>query len=203
MRDSPARAGWARLRSRLSYANVASSLALFLVVTGGGAFALSHRNSVHSRDIAPGAVRSSDIKDRGVRKRDIRPGAISGVVSASDSSGDTFTLETTPSVVLDATLVVPVKSRLMGAASVGLQSDGSSAVGFGLCQMNHGLGQPLGAVAPDGGSSVQSRTVLALNGAALVEPGTYGVQVSCKKDGANSLGFFFGDLLVWAVPVTP
>jgi hypothetical protein len=36
-------------------------LALFLVLTGGGAYALSGQNSVHSNDIAPGAVKEADL----------------------------------------------------------------------------------------------------------------------------------------------
>jgi hypothetical protein len=36
-------------------------LALFLALTGGGAYALSGHNSVHSDDIAPGAVKEADL----------------------------------------------------------------------------------------------------------------------------------------------
>jgi hypothetical protein len=49
-----------RLRPRLSYANVMSSLAVFLVVGGGVAWALG-RNDVKSRHIAPDAARASDV----------------------------------------------------------------------------------------------------------------------------------------------
>jgi hypothetical protein len=58
------------IRRHLSYANVVSTLALFLVL-GGGAYALS-KNSVGSRAIKNDSIRSKDIKDRQIRGRDIR-----------------------------------------------------------------------------------------------------------------------------------
>lgn len=61
------------MRRHLTYANVVSTLALCLVVGGGGAYAATQlsKNSVKSRHIAKGAVTSSDIKDRGVTLRDL------------------------------------------------------------------------------------------------------------------------------------
>ncbi len=59
----------ASLRSRLSFANVVSVIALF-VALGGGAYALS-TNSVKSRQIAKGAVKSSEIRDAKVKQRDL------------------------------------------------------------------------------------------------------------------------------------
>jgi hypothetical protein len=50
-----------RIRSRLSYANVASSFALFMAVTGGTAIALSGTNSVDSGDIRNGQVKPADL----------------------------------------------------------------------------------------------------------------------------------------------
>jgi hypothetical protein len=50
-----------KLRSRLTYANVVSTLCLFLVVAGGGTFAASKlaRNSVGPKQIKNGAVGSN------------------------------------------------------------------------------------------------------------------------------------------------
>jgi hypothetical protein len=70
------------LRSRLSYANVVASLALFLAL-GGGAYAATKlpKNSVTSmtikdravkgRDLAPGAVGSAQIADKSITKADL------------------------------------------------------------------------------------------------------------------------------------
>jgi hypothetical protein len=52
-----------KLRSRLTYANVMSTIAVFLAVSGGIALALG-RNDVTSRNIAPGQVKLSDTNDQ-------------------------------------------------------------------------------------------------------------------------------------------
>ncbi len=75
---------------RLSYANVVSTLCLFLLLGGGVAIAADHlpRNSVGSAQLRPGAVRSSKIHGlavgtrklapRSVRAGKIAPGAVGG-----------------------------------------------------------------------------------------------------------------------------
>jgi hypothetical protein len=55
-------------RSRLTYANVASSLALFIAVGTGGAYAA---NTVGSGDIIDESIQTNDIKDGEVRTSDI------------------------------------------------------------------------------------------------------------------------------------
>ena len=52
----------ARIRVHMSYANIAATLALFLALAGGIAWALE-RNSVKSRHIAPDAVKGADAKE--------------------------------------------------------------------------------------------------------------------------------------------
>jgi hypothetical protein len=75
-----------KLRSRLSFANVTSVLALFIALGGTGYAAITlPANSVGSKQIRGkavgtselrrGAVRSSDIRDRSVRLRDISTSA--------------------------------------------------------------------------------------------------------------------------------
>jgi hypothetical protein len=54
------------IRARLSFANVASALALFIAIGGGSAFALAGRNTVTSDDIVRGNVRTSDIAHNAV-----------------------------------------------------------------------------------------------------------------------------------------
>ena len=77
------------MRRHLTYANVVSTLALCLVVGGGGAYAATQlsKNSVKSRHIAKGAVTSSDIKDRGVRLRDLAA-EVTGKNGAPGLKGD-------------------------------------------------------------------------------------------------------------------
>src|SRR5687768_14614789 len=51
-----------KLQTRLTYANVMATLAVFLVLAGGVAWALE-RNSVRSRHIVNGQVREPDLAD--------------------------------------------------------------------------------------------------------------------------------------------
>jgi hypothetical protein len=71
-------------RSRLAYANVVSTLALFLALSGGVALAASKihtgdifKRSVTSGKLALGAVRSNQIADGAVSARQIADGAVS------------------------------------------------------------------------------------------------------------------------------
>jgi hypothetical protein len=65
------------MRRHLTYANVVSSLCLFLVL-GGSAYAVSRlpRNSVGAGQIKAGAVRSSEVKDRSLRAKDFATGQL-------------------------------------------------------------------------------------------------------------------------------
>lgn len=60
-------------RPRLTYANVASTIALFLVLGGGAAYAA---NKIRSGNIAPGAVKTSDIFKRAVSSGKLAVGAV-------------------------------------------------------------------------------------------------------------------------------
>ena len=62
----------ARLRGRLTYANVTASLALFIALGGTSYAAITlPRNSVGSKQIRAGAVRSADIRNRSVQVNDM------------------------------------------------------------------------------------------------------------------------------------
>jgi hypothetical protein len=60
-------------RPRLTYANVVSTLALFLVLGGGVAYAAS---KVRSGDLAPGAVHTSDVFKRAITSGKLSVGAV-------------------------------------------------------------------------------------------------------------------------------
>jgi hypothetical protein len=57
-----------RLRSRLTYANVVSTIALFLALTGGAVYAAS---KIRSGDIAPNAIKSKQIAPKAVKPSDM------------------------------------------------------------------------------------------------------------------------------------
>jgi hypothetical protein len=67
----------ARLRSRLSYANVVATIALFAAL-GGGAYAATElsRNSVRSKHIKNGQVKRPDLARDSVTSPKVRDGAL-------------------------------------------------------------------------------------------------------------------------------
>jgi hypothetical protein len=67
----------ARLRARLTYANVVSTIGLF-VALGGGAYAAATlpRNSVGTPQLKKNAVISSKVKDRSLLARDFKRGQL-------------------------------------------------------------------------------------------------------------------------------
>jgi hypothetical protein len=67
-----------RLRRRLTYANIVSSLALFLVLTGGTAVALTGSNTVFTDDITNGHVRNADIGGNAVGGGKVADNSLSG-----------------------------------------------------------------------------------------------------------------------------
>jgi hypothetical protein len=83
-----------QVRQRLTYANVVSTLALFLVLSGGAAFAAS---KLTTKDIRPGAiktkllarkaVKSGKIAPRAVLRRHLAPDSVGAVQLGPDSVG--------------------------------------------------------------------------------------------------------------------
>jgi hypothetical protein len=68
-----------QIRKRLTYANVMSSIAVFLVLGGGAAIAAGlAKNSVGSKQLKKNAVTSAKIKNNAVTTAKIKNGAITG-----------------------------------------------------------------------------------------------------------------------------
>jgi hypothetical protein len=65
-----------RLRSRLTYANVMATIAVFLVLSGGTAVALNGANTVFSDDIVNGEVKNPDLADNSVASGKIADGRV-------------------------------------------------------------------------------------------------------------------------------
>lgn len=76
------------VRSKLSFANVVSVLALFLALTGG-AVALQGKNSVDSGDIQKNAVKSPDIAANTVKGGDANEATFGQVPSAANADNAT------------------------------------------------------------------------------------------------------------------
>jgi hypothetical protein len=75
----------AKFRPRLTYANVVSTLCLFIVL-GGTSYGISS-GTIGSREIKNNGVRSKDIHNNDVRSGDIRNGTVQG----TDVKADTLT----------------------------------------------------------------------------------------------------------------
>lgn len=78
-----------QIRKRLTYANVMSSIAVFLVLGGATAFAASHlgKNSVGAKQLKKNAVTSAKIKNNAVTTAKIKNGAITGAKVQASSLG--------------------------------------------------------------------------------------------------------------------
>lgn len=72
------------MRSKLSYANVVASIALFGVLAGGGAYAAS---KIGSNQIKKNAVRAKHIKNGEVQGPEIAGGAVRSAKLAGDVAG--------------------------------------------------------------------------------------------------------------------
>lgn len=76
------------LRSKLTYANVVASLALFLVLGGGAAFAASHlgKNSVGTKQLKKNSVTTAKIKKGAVTGAKINLGSLGVVPTANNAN---------------------------------------------------------------------------------------------------------------------
>jgi trimeric autotransporter adhesin len=125
------------LRSHLSYANIVSTIALFLVLGGATAFAAKQlgKNSVGTRQLKDKAVTSAKIRNGSVTGAKLGPGAVSaaklgpGSVGASEiANGAVTAAKLGPgSVHADAVDNGAIAATKLGTGSVGTRSlaDGS------------------------------------------------------------------------------
>jgi hypothetical protein len=123
------------LRPRLSYANVAATVALFLAIGGGTVYAAFNlgKNDVHSKNIAPKAVKTSDlaknavtspkIKDGSVEPADLAAGVMAGLSSDVTGSatggphGSVNANTTTPLTLTGTTTFTPQAGQVSAIAA--------------------------------------------------------------------------------------
>ncbi len=98
-----------KIKTRLTFANVASALALFFALGTAGAYAA---NTVFSADIVNGEVKSIDIADETVRSIDVLNGSLSG------ADIDEGTLGTVPQATNSAGLGGSPPSAFFRSANV-------------------------------------------------------------------------------------
>ena len=127
-----------RIRKRLTYANVVSSLALFLVLTGATAFAATQleKNSVGSKQLKKNAVTTAKIKKEAITNGKIKKGSITGASLNLGSIGtvpNATTSETAKSANTAATAEGP-------AAWVHVSGNGVFLAGRGIAAADVSLG---------------------------------------------------------------
>jgi hypothetical protein len=76
-----------KIRKRLTYANVMSSIAVFLVIGGATAFAALGKNTVGSKQLKKNAVTTKKIKNNAVTTPKIKNGAVTGPKLAAGAVG--------------------------------------------------------------------------------------------------------------------
>jgi hypothetical protein len=103
----------------LTYANVASTLALVIAVGGGGAVmaaGIAPANSVNSRAIINNSVKSLDIQDNGVKGVDVNESTLGQVPSAANADhATTADSATTANSATTATTATTANSLASGA----------------------------------------------------------------------------------------
>jgi hypothetical protein len=120
-------------RPRLTYANVASTLALFLALGGSAAYAAG---TIHSGDIAPKAVKSSDLARGAVRTANVFKRAI---VSGKLAVG--------------AVRSNQIADGAVGAKQIGSGEIGSKQIGAGAVAPSNLQFPVFYAASPSGGSA--------------------------------------------------
>jgi hypothetical protein len=155
------------LRTKLTYANVTATLAVFLAL-GGGAYAATR---IHARDIASGAVRTRAIHARAVTSGKIAIGAVRGNQVARAGLSST---QIKPGSITPASLEVPLQYIASpGGGSVSVPSGEGVAYPLadatwtqGPGQINVVFGEGTATLAYDGSGEGSCRAFieLSLNG---------------------------------------
>lgn len=191
-----------KLLSQLTYSRVVSTLALFLALGAGGAWAISlGKNDVKSRHIAKGAVKSSDVAKKTLRGADVKPDSLKGskiVESTLDTAqfsaaGATPFTQNVPITCQPGigytpcgglTLQTPVAGRILASASGELiPVDPTPDVAGGECRLAVD-GQ---AVAGIPGRARGDRPFGIDGVSSPLGAGSHSVELECRVGGAGSI----------------
>jgi hypothetical protein len=162
-----------QIRKRLTYANVMSSIAVFLVVGGATAFAAGHlgKNTVGTKQLKTNAVTTAKIKNGAVTGAKVKAGSLSG------SALNLSTLGTVPSATNAANAANANNANTVGGRSVRwLVANPSGSIvsqsgGFSSSRISAGI------YLIDAGSTVTGHAVIITNGFAS-DPTLHGAPVA-------------------------
>lgn len=179
-----------QLRSALTYSNVVATLALFLAISGGVAYAASHlgRNAVKSRNIAAHAVKTRNIAKNAVKKGNLAANAVTtakvkkeAITAAKVKAGTITRADLAPGTltglqVLDAsaTTVPGLTEHKEGGTPVPLSGTTSFTPEAGKSYelLSELKGTPTDADGPEGGACFGKVTIL-VNGVPYAEDIVY------------------------------
>jgi hypothetical protein len=139
-----------RLRPKLTYANVVSTICLFLLLGGGAAFAAIKlgKNTVGSKQIKKNAVTEAKIKDGAITGRKIAKGAVVDRAASADNA---------------ATVQGLTAAQITAGAKVGCPADTMPVAGFCLEKSS----RPATAFSPATGDCAQDGRMLPPEGVML------------------------------------
>jgi hypothetical protein len=135
---------FSRLKSRMTYANIASTTALVIAIGGGGAAVAASMlpaNSVGSRQIINNSVKSPDLKNGGVKGADLAAGAIdrAGVFGTGDLGVvRAYAWNSSPNASADLTDNGYTYNRSGGAVTVTHNSAGNYTISFAGLNLDGG-----------------------------------------------------------------
>jgi len=123
-----------RIRKRLTYANVISSLALFLVVAGGSAFAASQlgKNTVGSKQLKKNAVTAAKIKKEAITGAKVKKGSLTGTQINSATLGNVPSATNATNASVASSLTPAEGLHIVGTAGNPSFENGSNNLAAGL-----------------------------------------------------------------------
>jgi hypothetical protein len=146
-----------RIRRHLTFANIASGIALFVALGGGTAVALNGTNTVQSDDLGPGAqvkapdvaanaVNGSDVVDTSLTRADLAPSVLpKGRSTSSTCNPNTEAFADCGHVTID----LATKARVLIVASAQWYGNGAASIVGGHCRLGVN-GAPFGPDAEPG-----------------------------------------------------
>ena len=116
------------VRKRLTYANVMSSIAVFLVLGGATAFAASNlgKNSVGSKQLKKNAVTAAKLKKNAVTGAKIKPGSVTGAKIDESTLGPVPSAATAVSAATATTAKTADSANSAGTANLATNLSGYS-----------------------------------------------------------------------------
>jgi hypothetical protein len=173
-----------KIRPRLSYANVVSTLCLILVLGGGAAYAA---NTVGSADIIDGQVKTADIGNKQVRSADLQDASVTNAELAPDAVDGSKVLDNslgTNDVATNSLFGSDIFDGTLTSADIGTSAVASTEIANGSIVSadiaSHGIDQSriagtdhYGNIGVGGLSSGRCTTVTISIGGAL--PGDAGI----------------------------